>query len=75
MIMGIKPELVNQHKRLAMGNTVKGYARGGRVGSAIKSVSIKPGVGTVNPLKGAKMTDSIPDVDLKAGGPVKSKKC
>lgn len=71
---------VSMHKRMAMGEkvvtgykrggaVVGGYMRGGTVGSDVKSVSVKPGKGTVNPLRGAKATNGVPG--FKGGGCMK----
>lgn len=59
-------KLVNQHKRLAMGDTVKGYAKGGTiargstVASAMPMVDVKATGRAVNPLRAARAANGIP---------------
>lgn len=56
----MKEKQVNLHKRLAMGDTVKGYAQGGRIASSIPAVDVKPSGRAVNPLRAVKATNGIP---------------
>lgn len=56
---------VNQHKRLAMGDTVKGYAKGGSIGTA------RQGMPT-SPVTDAKRANGVPG--MCDGGKMKSRK-
>lgn len=62
----MKEKQVNMHKRLAMGDTVKGYAQGGRIASSIPAVDVKPSGRATNPLRAVKATNGIPG--FKKGG-------
>jgi len=58
-------KLVSQHKRLAMGDTVKGYAKGGTiarsgVASSMPMVDVKSSGRAVNPLRAARAANGIP---------------
>jgi len=64
--VSISQKLVNQHKRLAMGDTIKGFAKGGSVASDIPSVSVRSTGKAVNPLTTAKRNNGIPG--FKKGG-------
>mgnify|MGYP006316320085 FL=1 len=60
--------MINQHKRMAMGEAV-GFAKGGVVPSRIKGVMSAIKGQPMNPLTKAKMNNGIPG--YKAGGKVK----
>jgi hypothetical protein len=69
----MKEKLVNQHKRLAMGDTVKGYAKGGSIGVNINATPIgagrlvpKPSGRSMSPLEVAKRNNGVPG--MKTGG-------
>lgn len=62
----MKEKMVNQHKRLAMGDTVKGYAKGGTIASSLPSVSVRSSGKAVNPLTTLKRQNGIPK--YKDGG-------
>lgn len=76
MSMSQKP--VNMHKRIAMGDTVKGYAKGGKVGMP-EMTPMKPQAGTgkvsadKNPLVAARRNNGVPG--MMKGGKVGGKKC
>jgi len=63
--MPISQKPVNQHKRLAMGDTVKGYKDGGTIASGIDAISVRPGKAK-NPLTAVKRSNGIPG--YKGGG-------
>lgn len=60
--------MINQHKRMAMGESV-GFAKGGAVTSRIKGVMSPIKGQPMNPLTKAKMNNGIPG--YKVGGKVK----
>ena len=60
--------MINQHKRMAMGEAV-GFAKGGVVTSRIKGVMSPIKGQPMNPLTKAKMNNGMPG--YKAGGKVK----
>jgi hypothetical protein len=62
----MKQKLIHQHKRLAMGDTIKGYALGGTIASELPAVRVRPSGTAVNPLRAAKSNNGIPR--LKSGG-------
>jgi len=62
----MKEKLVSQHKRLAMGDTVKGYAKGGTIASSSPAIAVRPSGKAANPLRGAKMVNGLPG--FKKGG-------
>lgn len=64
--MPISKTPVNQHKRMAMGETSVGFKKGGSVMPAIKGQPM-------NPITKAKMNNGIPG--FKKGGTAKSCKC
>ena len=53
---------VHQHKRLAMGDTLKGYAKGGSIGSLKQQMP-------TSPITDAKRANGVPG--LRGGGKVK----
>lgn len=57
--MPISNKPVNQHKRLAMGDTVKGYAKGGLIGTHKQNLP-------TNPVTDAKRANGIKG--FKGGG-------
>ena len=61
----MKEKMLPLHKRLAMGDTLKGYAKGGTVGSDLNIISVRPGK-AANPLTAAKRVNGIPG--YKKGG-------
>lgn len=74
--MSSKP--INQHKRLAMGDTVKGYAKGGSIGVNVAArapvgggdMVPKPGAGrAMSPITVAKRNNGVPG--MKKGGTCK----
>jgi hypothetical protein len=55
-----------QHKRLAMGDTVKGYAKGGSIGTGAPVVAKPSGGLPQSPITRAKHANGIPG--MKKGG-------
>ena len=53
----------NQHKRLAMGDTLKGYAQGGSIGTGRSSTAVSA---TKSPLTAARRNNGIKG--MKDGG-------
>jgi hypothetical protein len=62
----MKDKFVNMHKRLAMGDSVKGYAKGGSIGRDVPSLVPVPTGRAVNPIRAAKATNGVPG--FKRGG-------
>ena len=55
----MKEKCVNQHKRLAMGDTIKGYAKGGSIGTMRQHMP-------TSPVTDAKRANGVPG--MKGGG-------
>lgn len=70
--MATSPKAINQHKRLAMGDTVKGFAKGGSIGlpPVMTKPSLKGGL-PESPITRAKRDNGVPG--MKSGG--STKKC
>lgn len=76
--MDPKDKPINQHKRLAMGDTVRGYAKGGMVGMppstpkvAVVVAPTKQGL-PASPMTVAKRDNGVPG--MKKGGAAKKSK-
>lgn len=64
----MKEKMVGLHKRLAMGDTIKGYAKGGTIASSLPAIDVRATGKAVNPLRAARAANGIPG--HKKGGRV-----
>jgi len=62
----MKEKAVNLHKRLAMGDSVAGYKKGGTIASDIPAISVGSSGKAVNPLTLSRRQNGIPG--MKKGG-------
>ncbi len=64
--MAVSQKAVNLHKRLAMGDSVAGYKKGGTIASDQPIISVGSSGKAVNPLTLSKRQNGIPG--FKSGG-------